>query len=515
MRKIRCSVAAVSLAAALSWGAAAAAVELPSIFGSHMVIQRDVKVPVWGLGPAAAEITVEFGGQTKSATVGSDGKWKVVLDPMKASSTGQTMTVTESTGSQATSATPPRRLLSSVKFDDVLIGDNWICSGQSNMEFGLDGTTNSQQERDDVVNHPNIRFYRVTDHISKDEPQDNCPGSWNTLTPDSARPLTAVGYFFGRRLNKELNIPIGLIQSAWGGTPIEPWTTYAGWEKNYVKQVADWLPLANAAVDKGMSMPPMPEMPANKANGGIYNGMIAPLAPYAIKGAIWYQGEANGGEGVSYFYKMQDLIGGWRKVFGVGDFGFYFVQLANWQNPNPNPEGGDGWAKVREAQRKALEIPNTGMAVAIDMADAGNPGDIHPKNKQDVGWRLAQWALYQTYGKKKLVPSGPLFRSVAASGNKLTVAFDWVGSGLIVGEKKGLDPVKEIVGGKLKGFAIAGADRKWVWADAVIDGKTVVLSSPEVPNPVAARYAFSMNPDTANLYNKEGMPASPFRSDDW
>ena len=541
MKKTRCSVAAVSIAAALSWGAAAMAVELPSIFDNHMVIQRDVKAPVWGWAPAAATITVEFAGQTKSATVDSTGKWKVVLDPMKANPRGQAMTITESTQSEGTSATPPRSLLSSVKFDDVLIGDNWICSGQSNMEWGMDGTTNSGQELAVVVNYPTIRFYRIPDHISRDLPQENCPGKWNVLTPESARQLTAVGYFFGRRLNKELNIPIGLVQTAWGGTAIEPWINPAGFRmvpeladyakridmfdpstavgrqtaEELIQRVSDWLPTAKAAIQAGKAMPPMPEAPRRDNSCGIYNGMIAPLVPFAIKGAIWYQGESNGGEGISYFHKMQALIGGWRKDFGVGAFPFYWVQLANFQNPNPNPEGGDGWARVREAQRKSLEIPNTGMAVAIDLADVGNPGDIHPKNKQDVGWRLAQWALFQAYNKKNLVPSGPLFKSVKVEGSKIRVSFDYTGGGLIVGEKKGLEPVKEVVGGKLKGFAIAGADKKWAWADAAIDGKTVVLSSPEVPSPVAVRYAFSMNPDTANLYNKEGMPASPFRSDDW
>ena len=537
MKMTRCSVAVVTIVAALSWGVAAIAVEMPSIFDNHMVIQRDVKAPIWGWAPAGKKITVEFAGQTKTATVGTDGKWKVVLDPMKANSTPQAMSVTES---ELPNDAPARGPLS-VKFDDILIGDNWICSGQSNMEFGMDGTTNSRQELADVVNYPTIRFYRITDHISRDMPQDNCPGNWNVLTSESARPLTAVGYFFGRRLNKELKIPIGLVQTAWGGTPIEPWTNPAGFrmvpeladyakridmfdpstvtgrrtQEEYIQKVSDWLPVAKAAAQAGKSAPEIPTMPQRDNSCGIYNGMIAPLVPFGIKGAIWYQGEANGGEGVSYFHKMEALIGGWRKDFGVGAFPFYWVQLANFQNPNPSPEGGDGWANVREAQRKALDIPNTGMAVAIDLADAGNPGDIHPKDKQDVGWRLAQWALFQAYNKKNLVPSGPLFKRAVISGDKVQVSFDFTGSGLIVGQKNGLDPVKEVAGGKLKGFAIAGSDRKWFWADAVTDGKTVVLSSPDVPNPVAVRYAFSMNPDTANLYNKEGMPASPFRSDDW
>lgn len=503
------------------------AVELPNIFSSHMVLQRDVPAPVWGKAAPKASVTVTFAGQSKTATAGEDGKWMVKLDPLKANATPQTMTVAEGA--------------SMVKFDDVLVGDNWLCSGQSNMEWDLNSSANSQQERDDVVNYPGIRFFRAAEHLSTPAPLDNAPGTWNVMTPDSVRPLTAVGYFFARKVHQEIKIPVGIIQSAWGGSPIEPWTTPAGFrmvpelaeysrridlfdpatpagremQVDFVKKISDWLPLAKEAAAAGKLMPPMPEKPKPDNSCGMYNGMIAPLVPYAIKGALWYQGEANGGEGISYFHKKQALIGGWRKAFGVGDFPFYFVQLANFQNPNPNPEGGDGWAKVREAQRKSLEIPNTGMAVAIDLADEGNPGDIHPKNKQDVGARLAQWALHQTYGKKNLVPSGPLFKSAKADGNKLVVSFDWTGGGLIVGQKKGLDPVKEIPGGILKGFAIAGADKKWVWANATIDGKNVVLSHNDVPNPVAVRYAFSMNPAQANLYNKEGLPASPFRSDDW
>ena len=477
------------------------AVELPSIFSTHMVIQRGIRAPVWGTAAPKATVTVEFAGQKKTAVADANGKWMVRLDPRKANPQPQKMTVSDSSNT--------------VTYEDVLIGDNWLCSGQSNMEWDLNGTANSKQELADVVNYPTLRFFRVADHISKDTPQANAPGKWDVLTPDSARSLTAVGYFFARRINMEMKIPVGIIQSAWGGSPIEPWTTYAGWEKDYVVKVEEWLPEAKAAVKAGQTLPTIPALPATQASGGMYNGMIAPLVPYGIKGALWYQGESNGGEGVSYFHKMESLIGGWRKVFGVGDFPFYYVQLANFQNPNPNPEGGDGWAKVREAQRKALEIPNTGMAVAIDLADVGNPGDIHPKDKQDVGWRLAQWALAQTYGRRSLVPGGPLFKKAIVEGGKIRVSFNHVGKGLIIGEKRGLEPVKEISGGTLKGFAIAGSDKKWVWADALIAGKTVVVSSSAVPNPVAVRYAFSMNPDTANLYNKEGIAASPFRSDDW
>jgi sialate O-acetylesterase len=248
--------------------------------------------------------------------------------------------------------------------------------------------------------------------------------------------------------------------------------------------------------------------------------MIHPLVPYAIRGAIWYQGESNGGEGETYYQKMRALIGGWRDVWKQGDlmtgskslFSFYFVQLPNFQKSDPNkPEGGETWTKLREAQFKSLSIPNTGMVVTIDLGEAD---DLHPKNKQDVGKRLARWALAKDYGKP-LECSGPLYQKFQVEGDKIRISFDHAASGLVVGEKNGLGPVKEVVDGRVKWISMAGADRKFHWADAVIDGQTLVVSSKEVSKPVAVRYAFTMNPDGAGLYNKDGLPASPFRTDAW
>jgi sialate O-acetylesterase len=239
--------------------------------------------------------------------------------------------------------------------------------------------------------------------------------------------------------------------------------------------------------------------------------MISPLAPFAMRGAIWYQGEANGNEGESYYHKTQALVNGWRKLFNP-ELAFYWTQLTSFAGANDNPAGGDGWANIREAQRKSLTIPQTGMAVTIDIGDAG---DIHPRNKQDVGDRLAQWALHQTYGKSDIVPCGPLFKEMKVEGNTIRLSFDHVGKGLMVGTKSGLEPAKEAEGGKLARFAIAGEDKAWHWADATIDGNTVVVKSDKVEKPVAVRYAFSMNPAGANLYNKDGIPASPFRTDSW
>lgn len=247
----------------------------------------------------------------------------------------------------------------------------------------------------------------------------------------------------------------------------------------------------------------------------MYNAMIHPIIQSHIKGAIWYQGESNGEEGQSYNDKMQALIGGWRKQWGQGDFPFYFVQLASFQNPNQDPAGGNGWAKLREAQLKALSIPNTGMAVITDTVPLSQAGDIHPKNKFDVGTRLAFWALAKDYGKKDVVCSGPLFKALKIDGDKALLAFDQIGSGLMVGKKEGRAPAVENKDEKLKRFAIAGADKKWFWADALIAKNLVIVSSPDVKVPVAVRFAYEMNPDGANLYNREGIPASPFRTDSW
>jgi sialate O-acetylesterase len=252
----------------------------------------------------------------------------------------------------------------------------------------------------------------------------------------------------------------------------------------------------------------------------LHNGMINPLIHFGIKGALWYQGENNGNEGDSYFQKKRALIGGWRKAWEIGDFPFYFVQLCSFSGypgtkPNMNPAGGDGWAAIRMAQLKTLTIPHTGMAVSIDLAEAGNHANIHPTNKKDVGERLALWSLAKDYGKHDLVCSGPLYQSMKMEAGRIRIIFDSVGSGLTAATKNGYDPMVKDAAGRLKAFAIAGEDKQWVWADAVIEGNTVVVSSPSVPKPVAVRYAFTWNPDGCNLYNNEGLPASPFRTDKW
>jgi len=462
-----------------------AEVKLASIFGDSMVLQCDLPVPVWGWAAPGEEVSVSLGGQTKKAKAGKDGRWQVTLDVLKANADGRTLTVSGE---------------NKIEIKDVLVGEVWICSGQSNMEWSLAGSINGKEEVD-AAGHPQIRLFNVPGHTTSPLPKDTCPGNWQICQPKAVGGFSAVGYFFGRRLHAELKVPIGLVGSNWGGTRIEPWTSPAGFRSvPELKEIAETV----AAYDEN-----------TKVGGGspsaIYHAMIHPLAPFAMRGAIWYQGESNGGEGESYYHKTRALVNGWRELFNP-DLAFYWVQLANFQQPKDDPAGGDGWARIREAQRKALTIPHTGMAVIIDIGEAN---DIHPRNKQDVGWRLAQWALHQTYGKKDLVPCGPLYKSHQVEDGAIRITFDHVGSGLMVGKKEGLEPTKEIKDGKLGRFAIAGADRQWHWAEATIDGKDVVVKSSKVAHPVAVRYAYTMNPTGANLYNQEGIPASPFRTDDW
>ena len=504
-------------------------VTLNGVFTDHMILQRDIPVPVYGTAEPGEKVNVAFAGKEKSVVADKDGNWSVKLDAMKVSTTPAVMTVSGK---------------NKLTLNDILMGDIWICSGQSNMEWVL-GNCNRP---DDLAqaNFPLIRLFQMRGTASP-SPRTvvNCI-PWTPCTPESVKNFPAVGYYFGRKVLQETGVPIGLIRSALGGTAIEPWTPYAGLAmvpelakdkeildqqiKTYVDTLAA-LPLkttsyvseARKALSSNTQMPEPPVLPvypiSNNAPQGwncLYNGYIHPLTRFAIKGVLWYQGEGNCSNAHTYFAKQRALIGSWRKAWNQGDFPFYFVQLANYGNPTDKPGADDGgWGKLRMAQLKSLAVPNTGMAVAIELADIGNPNDVHAKNKKDVGERLSLWALAKDYGKKNLVYSGPLYNGMKVERTKIRIAFDSVGSGLTVATKKGYDPVVKEPQGKLQKFAIAGDDKKWVWADAVIDGKTVVVSSPEVPKPVAVRYAFAANPDGCNLYNNEGLPASPFRTDEW
>jgi sialate O-acetylesterase len=467
---------------------ATAALRMPAVFSENMVLQAGMPVPVWGWAAAGEKITVKFAGQEKSATAGADGKWALKLDTLKCSAKPEQMTVTGADGQ-------------AVNIANVLVGEVWLGSGQSNMEMHVSGCLDFDNVKADAK-YPDIRMFTVK-RLPSGVPMDDVTGTWVVCTPETVGNFSATLYFFGRKIHKDLGVPMGLIHSSWGGTRIEPWTPPCGFAAvAELKDISDKLAPTTASSKqptKGQGNPT-----------GLYNGMIHGLIPYALRGATWYQGESNGGEGESYFHKMRALIGGWRQLWGEGDLPFYFVQLATFKAPNDKPEGGDDWAKVLEAQALSLSIPNTGMAVLSDIGDAKN---IHPKNKQDVGERLALWALAKDYGKKDLVYSGPIFKSAKIEGATMVISFDNVGSGLMVGKKDGLAPAQEVAGGELKGFAIKGDDGQWHWADAKIVGPTVVVSCKDVSKPVAVRFAFTTNRAHCNFYNKEGLPAVGFRTD--
>lgn len=449
-------------------------VSLPSIIGSNMVLQRDQDLPIWGWAEPGEDVTVTFGSVKLTAKGGDDGKWVVKLPAMKASSTPVEMTVAGK---------------NTLKIENIVVGEVWLCSGQSNMEWSVQASNNAKDEIA-AANHPQIRHIKIP-HTPAEKPQKDVksPG-WTVTTPETVPGYTAVGYFFALNLQKELDVPIGLIGSNWGGTRIEPWTPPEGFKAvEALKNIADNLDT----------------FPQKNAQGAInhqtplalYNGMIAPLVPYGMRGALWYQGESNNGEGMLYFEKMKALVSGWRKLWDNDKLPFYFVQLAPYTYGD---KAGTNLPGIWEAQTAALSIPNTGMAVTVDIATVK---DIHPKNKQDVGKRLALWALAKTYGKSDLVYSGPLFDTMTIEGNKVRIKFHYLGGGLVSRDGK-----------PLNWFTIAGEDKKFVNAAATIEGDTVVVHSPEVSSPAAVRFGWHQLAEP-NLSNKAGLPASPFRTDRW
>jgi sialate O-acetylesterase len=471
-----------------------AELKLHTLFTDHMVLQADFACPVWGTVEPGEEVSVSIAGQKKTAKAGADGKWSLKLDPLKAGGPHDLIVAGRNT----------------VKVEDVLVGEVWICSGQSNMEMSV-GSSNNIAEEKASANYPKIRHFHVPKR-QEAAPVADVVGSWKLCSPETVAGFTAVGYFFGRELHQKLSVPVGLIHTSWGGTPAEVWTSKRVLESSdtlksiaegsikkqeaYEKQLAAYKEAVEKAKADGK---PAPGKAPNKpmAASCLYNGMIANLIPYGIKGAIWYQGESNAGNAKLYQTLFPAMIKNWREDWGQGELPFGFVQLANYL-PRKEQPGDSNWAELREAQTMTLSLPKTGMAVIVDIGDAK---DIHPKNKQDVGKRLALWAQSQVYGKD-IVYSSPLYEAMKVEDNKIRLTFKHTGGGL------------EAKGDKLSGFAISGEDRTFVWADAKIDGKSVVVSSDKVAKPVAVRYAWADNPE-CNLYNKEGLPASPFRTDDW
>ncbi|CAN5672060.1 sialate O-acetylesterase [soil metagenome] len=621
-------------------------VRLPKIFGDNMVLQRGQQIPVWGWADSKEKITIKFNKQTKTVVADRYGKWRINLDNEQAGGPFEM----EVTGKNT------------IRFADVLVGDVWVCSGQSNMEFALVNATGAATEIASA-NFPQIRHIEVMKAIAT-KPQDDIKGGeWNVCSPETAGKFTAVGYYFAKKLQKELNVPIGLIHTSWGGTHVETWISREAFEKDEAfKDMIAAMPKMNldslakekeratfevvrtlqgsfdngktptnnwkdislndskwptiqlpalweskglpdldgivwfrkkitvseadagkpavlelAMIDdadttyvngimvgatNGYNVPRKYTIPAGvlKAGdnliairvldtgggGGVYgsaddlkitigsstqllagawvfkvasllegttsvgpnsyptllfNAMLNPLIPFGIKGAIWYQGESNAGRAFEYRRSFPLMITDWRNRWKEGDFPFYFVQLASYNSANGNSTNGSTWGELREAQTLTLSLPNTGMAVTTDI---GNPTDIHPRNKKDVGERLAAVALNKTY-KKENVFSGPVFESMKIEGDKAILSFSNTGSGLITKNKYGY----------VEGFEIAGDNRQFKYAKALIDGNKIIVFQDGISTPVSVRYGWADDASDDNLFNKEGFPAGPFRTDNW
>ena len=495
--------------------AAQADPSLPHVFGSHMVLQRDIPIPVWGWAEAGEKIEVKLGDvPAVAATTDAGGAWRVDLPAQKAGGPVK-LTVTGKTPEKA------------ITFDDVLIGEVWLCSGQSNMEMQVVSSKDFDKEKADAANYPQIRQVYVP-HVPAGSPQKDFTGSWNVCSPDTVGGYTAAGYFMARKLYQELKVPIGLLHSSWGGSAIDPWCCEAGYAQvpalkgtydqvlfrnptspahkqfvnDYIAKLDAWITLAKEAVANEKTLNPAPGYPDELkpydqygTPTGLYSGMIAPLAPYGMRGAIWYQGESNHGEGMLYAEKTKALVQGWRAMWKQGDFPFYWVQIAPYRYGEENPTIMPTFWEAQEAATKM--IPNTGMVVINDVAMLDN---IHPVDKQAVGMRLALLALNKTYGKKDVVCSGPTFKSLSQEGAKLRVNFDSVGGGLISRDGK-----------PLTNFEVIGGDSDWAPADAAIDGASVVLTAAGVAKPVAMRFAWNKLAEP-NLSNKEGLPTGAFRA---
>jgi sialate O-acetylesterase len=512
----RLLAAALAAMVALAGSAAHAEIQLPAVFGSHMVLQRDQANPVWGKATAGEQITVAIGDQNHSATAAADGAWKVKLAPLPAGGPHK-LTIKGNNSSE-------------VVFDDVLVGEVWICSGQSNMEWSVSQSFNGDLEALSAKN-TNIRHISVP-RVGTQDPQFTFNGAWTVCGPDNAGQLSAIGYFFGRRLQETLGVPVDLIDDSWGGSACEAWInrdTLAKdgrfpellarceqTEKDFASGKLDaehaikleqWKKDAAAAKQAGKVPPREPQPPIRMMEGNarpanIYNGVLKPTIGYGIRGVIWYQGESNAGRAYQYRDLFPLMIQTWRNEWGQGDFPFYYVQLADFQDEKSEP-GDSAWAELREAQTMTLsKLPNTGEAVIIDLGEAN---DIHPRNKQFVAERLARWALAVDYQVPNIAYRSPTYKAMETAGNKVNVKFDHVLSGLRAFDYR-----------DVRGFAIAGDDKQWHWAKAEITGKdTVSVSSPNVKNPVAVRYGWADNPVCNLRDTQSALPVTPFRSDDW
>jgi sialate O-acetylesterase len=501
----------VLIVAVLSAAEAQANVSLPDVISEGMVLQQGQAVPFWGKADPGEVVTVRFAGQSKKAIAALDGTWRVKLDPMRANATPATMIVSGK---------------NTIELKNILRGEVWLMAGQSNMQRLLSETANGEAAIA-AANHPLIRLFNVSRQVAfKHTPPPLA--TWQACSPQSVKQFSAAGYYFGVELERELHVPIGLINASYGGSQAEAWTPVEYllasedlrptvertkiWDEErprvraeYDEALKKWRGEADNARAAGARPQPSPAVPdalrEYRIASSIYDRMIAPVIPFFIRGAIWYQGESNEARAQQYGVLLPTMIRAWRERWGEGNFPFGIVQLPNYRDQKPEPAD-EAWSHVREAQRRtALQTSNTGLIVTIDIGEAH---DIHPKNKLDLGKRMARWALVDVYGRK-LTKSGPMFRKATIGGSRMILAFDDVGQGLRIRD-----------GDKLDEFAIAGADHKWHWAQARIVGRDrVEVWSETVPQPLAVRYAFNNNPRHPNLTNESGLPAVPFRTDDW
>jgi len=481
-------------------------VKLNALFSDNMVLQRNMEVPVWGWADEDEKVTVEFAGQTVSTTT-KNGKWMVKLKPLKENSEPQEMKVFGS---------------NTVLVKNILVGEVWICSGQSNMEWALSRSTGGE-EASAASTNDQLRIFNVPHNVQM-QPVDNVNAKWVLSEPKTTKMISAVGYWFLSKLQKELNVPVGFINVSFGGTVIESWMSQETMnalpvkdkymdlqiqKAEYDKKELELKPIRDAwqrAVDSckvnNLPAPPRPSVLPSEFKGAttIYNGEICPLVPFVVKGIAWYQGESNAyiNRAETYYDLLPAMIKLWRNDWKRHDLPFIIFQIASFRNKQTDPNEKSGIAIVQEAQLKASQtIPNTALVCTIDMSES----DVHYKNKQLIGERAAKAALNLAY-RKKIEYSGPIYKSMKVDGNKVILEFSHAGKGLM--QK----------GDTLKGFVLAGSDKKFYFADAKIDGNKVVVSCKDVANPVAVRYGWADFPEV-NLFNKEGIPASPFRTDEW
>jgi len=504
-QNLRTTMKPLLLCACLAALTTHAAVQMPSIFTDHMVLQRELPVPVWGKAAPGEDVTVEFAGQKKATKADANGRWMVKLDPLTANAEPQVLKA------------------GNVTIQDVLVGEVWLASGQSNMEWEMQMKPDSAADIPNAT-HPNLRLIEVPKTVAL-SPQDDVKTAWARSSPESAASFSAIGYYFGVRLQEELKVPVGIILSAWGGTRIEPWTSIEGFDavpalkdfttdirsklpgsdayratnEKYLAAIETWLQAGRTALGRKQPLPAMPaqpaSLPANQVTPtSLYNAMIHPLVPYAFRGAIWYQGESNHNEGFAYTEKTKALLASWRSVFQQPNLPLYFVQIAPWQY---GAEDSQILPQFWQAQRECLNIPHTGMAT---ISDVGEVADIHPAHKKEVARRLSLWALAKNYGHSEIDPNGPLYLSHAVEGSAIRVKFDHAGGGLAARDGK-----------PLTHFEVAGKDGIFHPAEAKIDGSSVLISSAAVPEPRRARFAWSKLA-IANLMNKEDLPATAFHT---